>query len=94
MARVEYNSHNKASVAEALGLSPQSLGRALAAKDMRFKDIKSRVFKDLAVAKINEGLPLAEIAHSLGYNDQSALTCAYKKWFGYTPGKGKSYGFD
>lgn len=78
---------NKASIAKALDVSQRSMTRGLAEKGTSFKDIKKRVLQDLAVAKINEGLPLAEVAQSLGYNDQAAFTRAYKKWFGSPPGK-------
>ena len=78
---------NKASAAKALNLSERSMARALQDKGTSFKDIKNRIIQDLAVTKLEQGLPLAEIAHSLGYNDQSAFTRAYKKWYGTTPGK-------
>lgn len=87
---IETDVPNKATVAKSLGVSERSLGRLLAKKGTSFKDVKTRVIKDLAAAKIAEGLQLAEIAHSLGYNDQSAFTRAYKKWFGYPPGKDKA----
>ena len=86
---LEHQASKKADIAKALGLSERSMTRALAEKETTFKDIKNRVIRDLAVAKINQGHPLAEIAHSLGYNDQSAFTRAFKKWFGHPPGKGK-----
>lgn len=87
---IEYGVPNKSSIAKSLGLSERSITRALADEGTNFKDVKSRVLRDLAVAKISEGLSLAEVAHFLGYNDQSAFTRAYKKWFGYPPGKNKN----
>jgi len=86
---VEYEVPKKAAVAEALGMSERSLGRLLMEKGTSFKDVKTSVLKGLATAKIFQGLPLAEIAQSLGYNDQSAFTRAYKKWFGHPPGEGR-----
>lgn len=83
---------NKASVAKALGMSERTMARDLKEKGTCFKDIKSRVLMDLAVAKINQGLPLVEVAHALGYNDQSAFTRAYKRWFGSSPRKHKASG--
>jgi len=82
---IETGVPNKASVARALGLSERTMARNLKEKGTCFKDIKNRVLKDLAVAKINQGLPLVEVAHALGYNDQSAFTRAYKRWFGSSP---------
>lgn len=84
---LEQGSPSKASIAKALDLSERTLARNLKDKGTCFKDIKNRVLQDLAVTKINQGLPLVEIAHALGYNDQSAFTRAYKKWFGRPPGK-------
>ncbi len=77
----------KASVAKALGLSERTMARDLKNQGTCFKDIKNSVLKDLAVAKIHQGLPLIEVAHALGYNDQSAFTRAYKRWFGNSPRK-------
>lgn len=84
---IESGSPSKASIAKALGTSERTLARDLKSNGTYFTEIKHRVLKDLAVAKINQGLPLIEVAHSLGYNDQAAFTRAYKKWFGSPPGK-------
>lgn len=84
---IGHGAHSKASVANALGLSERTMARALKNRGTCFKEIKVRVLKDLAVSRIHQGLPLVEIAHSLGYNDQPAFTRAYKKWFGCSPGK-------
>jgi len=86
---IERELPKKANTAKALDMSERSMVRALAERGTNYKKIKDRVIRDLAVGKINQGLPLAQIAHSLGYNDQSAFTRAYKRWFGYPPGKGK-----
>jgi len=89
---IEHGHPNKASIAKSLGIAERTLARALKAKGTCFKDIKNRVLKDMARTKIHQGVPLVEIAHALGYNDQPAFTRAYKKWFGYTPGKHKTSG--
>lgn len=78
---------HKAPIAEGLGLSERSMARDLKNNGTSFKDVKNRVLQNVAVAKINQGLPLVEIAHALGYNDQPAFTRAYKRWFGQPPGK-------
>ena len=84
---IEFGVSNKASTAKALGLTERTMARDLKNIGTCFKDIKNRVLKELAVAKIQQGLPLVEVAHSLGYNDQPAFTRAYKKWFGCSPAK-------
>ena len=76
----------RAATAEALGLSERSMARDLKNKGTSYIDIKNRILQDLAVKKINQGHALAQIANSLGYNDQAAFTRAYKKWFGHPPG--------
>lgn len=80
----------KSGIAKALSLSERSMARDLKNSGTCFKDIRTRVLQDLAVAKINQGQSLAEVAHGLGYNDQAAFTRAYKKWFGYPPGQQKN----
>jgi AraC-like DNA-binding protein len=34
---------------------------------------------------MQQGKPFTEIAQILGYNDQSAFTRAFKKWYGTVP---------
>lgn len=86
---IELGAPKKANIAKALNMSERSMVRALAKNGTSYKKVKNRVLRNLADLKIKQGIPLAEIAHSLGYNDQPAFTRAYKRWFGYTPGKGK-----
>jgi len=91
-SRLKDSIPNRAVVAKALGMSERTMGRELVKNGTSFKEIKTNIIKGLATAKIDQGVPLAEIAHSLGYNDQSAFTRAYKKWFGEPPGKRKISG--
>ena len=65
------------------------MARDLAKRGTNFTEVKNRVLRDLADVKIKQGISLAEIALSLGYNDQPAFTRAYKRWYGYPPGKDK-----
>jgi AraC-like DNA-binding protein len=89
---IEHSNPSKASVAKALGLSERTMARDLKSIGTSFKVIKNGVLKNLALAKIRQGLPLVEVAHSLGYNDQPAFTRAYKKWFGSSPRKHNASG--
>ena len=86
---IDHSVPTKTSIAESLLLSERSMARALKERGTTFKTVKIRVFKNLAVAKIEQGRPLVEIAHYLGYNDQPAFTRAFKSWFGYPPGQHK-----
>lgn len=89
---IEHDGSSKASIAKALGLAERTMARDLKNNGTCFKDIKNRVLKDMAVAKIQQGLPMVEVAHALGYNDQPAFTRAYKKWFGCSPKKHNAFG--
>ena len=88
---LEHGVSDKASIAKALGLAERTMARGLKDHGTCFKDVKTNVLKTLAVAKIQQGLALVEVAHALGYNDQPAFTRAYKKWFGYSPAKHKAF---
>ena len=73
-------------VARALGLSPRSMQRRLAAADTGFRDLLEQVRADLAwrqVARTN--LSFARLAELLGYEGQAAFTRAFKRWFEMTP---------
>jgi len=39
------------------------------------------------VARLQDQLPIADVAHELGYADQSHLTRDLKRLTGYTPGQ-------
>jgi len=79
----------KLCVAKALDISESTLTRLLARSGTSYLKVKTNVIKDMSRLKIYEGLPLSEIAFSMGYNDQSAFTRAYKNWYGHAPGKDK-----
>lgn len=84
---IDHSMPTKTSIAESLDLNERSMARTLKNQGTSFKEIKLRVFQNLAVSKIEQGRPLVEVAHYLGYNDQPAFTRAFKKWFGYPPGQ-------
>lgn len=84
---IEHGDSDKLSIAKSLGLSERTMARNLKSDGTCFKAIKDNVLKNLAVAKIQQGLPLVEVGHALGYNDQPAFTRAYKRWFGCSPSK-------
>lgn len=79
--------HAKAStVARELGLSRHTLARSLAASGMTFSDLLDQYRASLAEAYItHRDLSIAQIAWLLGYREVSALTHAFKRWFGITP---------
>jgi len=73
------------------GLSPRTVERhfthAIGMNPRRVRQIdRARE----AVARLQGGSPIAEVAHTLGYADQSHLTRDLKRLTGYTPGQSQS----
>lgn len=62
----------------ATGMSPREVRRIGRARD--------------AVARLQRGDPIADVAHQLGYADQSHLTRELKRLTGYTPGQSQGRG--
>lgn len=76
-------------VAVGLGLSARTFARRLAEDGNTYRDIVDALRGDLAKTFMKDGVPLAEIAHSLGYADQAAFSTAFKRWTGVSPGRFK-----
>lgn len=73
-------------VARTLALSPRTLHRRLAEKELVFKALLQQVRLRLARQYLDEQrLTLSEIALLLGYSEQSAFTRAFRQWTGKTP---------
>ncbi|MCF4164670.1 AraC family transcriptional regulator [Zavarzinia compransoris] len=74
-------------VAADLGLSPRSLHRRLEAAGHGFRALWEDTRLHLARTYLGDPrLTLTEIAHLLGYSDQSAFTRAFRRWTGEAPG--------
>lgn len=76
-------------VAVGLGLSARTFARRLAKDGISYRDIVDQLRGDLAKTFMKDRMPLAEIAHSLGYADQAAFSTAFKRWTGVSPGRFK-----
>lgn len=73
-------------VAASLALSPRTLHRRLAEKQLVFKELLQQLRLQLARQYLHERrLSLSEIALLLGYSEQSAFTRAFRQWTGKTP---------
>ena len=73
-------------VARALGISERTLGRRLADVGTTFRDVLDNFRAEESERMLLAGEEsLAEIAATLGYNDQSAWTKAFRRWRGKTP---------
>lgn len=73
-------------VAASLHMSPRTLQRRLADRDLLFHDLLEATRLALARDYLgNPNLSLTEIALLLGYSEQSAFTRAFRRWTGQTP---------
>ena len=68
-----------------LGMSPRTFARRLKDEGASYRDIVDDLRCDLAQTFITNGMPLSEIAYSLGYADQPAFSTAFKRWTGHAP---------
>lgn len=75
-----------ASVASALGMSQRVLQRKLRHQGVGFAALKNRLRKELAAEYLaEEDKPISFIAHSLGFEDRSSFSRAFRAWSGRTP---------
>ncbi len=68
-----------------LGLSTRTFARRLKEEGTSYREIVEDLRCDLAQTFITNGMPLSEIAFSLGYADQPAFSTAFKRWTGQAP---------
>jgi len=86
LSRLPEGAPRLAQVAQALGLPRWTLQRRLLASGVTFSDLVDAPRRDLARTYLHQGgLPLADVAFSLGYSEQSAFTRAHRRWFGRPP---------
>ncbi len=75
-------------VADSLQMSARTLQRRLQERNLRYQQVLDEVRGALALQLINDpGLSLNDMAHYLGFNDQSALQHAFRRWHGISPGR-------
>jgi AraC-like DNA-binding protein len=78
--------YSAAAVAKQLGFSSRTLQRRLAEEQLTFKQVLEAYRQDEAVRLMLSGdKSLVQVAHALGYNEQSSFTRAFKRWTGKTP---------
>ncbi len=68
-----------------MGLAERTLRRSLSEEKLNYRSILESVRKQLCDTYMRDGRSLTDIAHLLGYNDQSAFTRAFKGWYGVKP---------
>ena len=72
-------------VAKVLGVSGRSLQRKLNDEHTSFRDLVDEVRKSRALAMIDQGASIPELALVLGYREESTLYRAFRRWTGTTP---------
>jgi AraC-like DNA-binding protein len=75
-------------VAELLHLSPRTLQRRLDSSNLNFRALLDDTRRRLAESYLLEsGIKLKDVAHRLGYSEQSAFSRAFRRWTGVSPGE-------
>ena len=73
-------------IATALGLSPRTLQRRLAERELSFQTLVDEARRQLAERLLRDSaFPLAEVAFLTGFSEQSAFNRAFRRWSGQTP---------
>ncbi len=73
--------------ARQLGLSARSLSRHLADENTSYRRLVDETRLHIAQELLNHSqLPIADIAHRLGYSDPANFNRAYRRWTGRSPG--------
>ncbi|MET0379649.1 MAG: AraC family transcriptional regulator [Spongiibacteraceae bacterium] len=73
-------------VATTLQIHPQTLRRRLMEEGTSFKEVKSRLRRDIALYYLGKpGFSIEEIAYRAGYSESSAFIRAFKGWTGVAP---------
>ena len=94
---VEYVTHalqhgvtNQQDLAESAGMSVATLRRRLAARGVRFRDLKDKVLGTDAILLIQAGHNVETVAELLGYSDCRSFRRAFRRNFGESPGEYRS----
>lgn len=75
-------------IASRLAMSGRTLQRRLAEQDSSFQDLVDESRRRLAKRLLrNTDFSLTQVAFMTGFSEQSALTRAFKRWVGQTPGE-------
>ena len=82
---VQDSKHELASVAQQLGYSVRTLQRELSDRGLDWSRLIEQVRLDHAAKSLAGKTPVCEIAHGLGYTDQSNFGRAFRRWTGTTP---------
>jgi AraC-like DNA-binding protein len=82
-------------IAASMSINERSLQRRLAQKNTSFELLVEETRKELAKALIElTEMPLAEVAHRVGYSSLPAFSRAAKAWFGVPPSQARRNEFE
>ena len=70
-----------------LGMSARTLRRHLAQEGTSLRAVVDEVRREHADRLLAAGMPVKEVAFSLGFSEPSAFSRAYKRWTGRAPGQ-------
>jgi AraC-like DNA-binding protein len=74
-----------AGTARAIGVSTRTMQRRLQAEGTSFAEVVDALRRELAVAYLDRGIPIPEVAALLGYSDTTAFHHAFRRWTGSSP---------
>jgi AraC-like DNA-binding protein len=72
-------------VAERLGVSPRTLKRRLAARDVSFSELVERERRERALMLLRSPMSIDQVAERLEYSTASTFVRAFHRWTGTTP---------
>jgi AraC-like DNA-binding protein len=84
-ANVAAGEHSTAALGRALGLSPRTLQRRLAAHGLTVQCLVQESVRALAIDRIRAGADWRAAAIDLGFSDPRAFARAFKRWTRVTP---------
>lgn len=72
--------------ARLLGMSPRTLQRNLGEENFTFREVLEQVRMERALELLQDTtVSITEIAFSLGYDDATSFSRAFRRWAGYSP---------
>src|SRR5262249_7613405 len=78
--------------AECLNMHPRTLQRRLEERGTSFSELLDEHRQATAIDLVRRrALPLAQIADSLGYSNQSRVNQAFRRWTSTSPGRFRSH---
>ena len=80
-------------VASSINMSERTFRRRLLAEGLTYRDMVDEVRQAMCRECMSKDMSFTDIAHVLGFNDQSAFTRAFRKWYGTAPSNYKATDF-